>query len=85
MRKPMPRITESANELPRRMKSESDLKKRQRLHAFYPAASGYARHLQEIAALLGVHRHRVAAGFKAYAKGGFDRAPLSLDSQVFCS
>ena len=33
MREAMPSITESADELQRRMKSEPDLKKRQRLHA----------------------------------------------------
>ncbi len=74
MRKAMPRITESADELQRRMKSEPDIKKRQRLHAFYRAASGQARQRQEIAALLGVHRHSVAAGFAAYAEGGLDHA-----------
>lgn len=74
MRKAMPRITESADELQRRMKSESDLKKRQRLHAFYLAASGQARQRQEIAALLGVHRHSVAAWFRAYVEGGLDHA-----------
>jgi transposase len=74
MRKRMPTITESASELQRRMKSEPDLKKRQRLHALYLAASGHARHRQEIAALLGVHRHSVAAWFAAYAAGGLDRA-----------
>jgi transposase len=74
MRKPMPHITESANELQGRMKCEPDLKKRQRLHAFYLAASGQARQRQEIAALLSVHRHSVAAWFKAYAEGGLDHA-----------
>jgi transposase len=74
MRKPMPRITESADELQRRMKSEPDIKKRQRLHAFYLVASGHARYRQEIAALLGVHRHSVAAWFTAYAQGGLDHA-----------
>jgi transposase len=74
MRKPMPRITESAAALQRRMQSESDLKKRQRLHAFYLAASGQARHRQEIAALLGVHRHSVAAWCAAYAEGGLKHA-----------
>jgi transposase len=74
MRKPMPRSTESADELPRCLKSASDLKKRQRLHAFYLAASGQARHRQEIAALLGVHRHSVAAWFVAYAEGGLAHA-----------
>jgi transposase len=74
MRKAMPRITESADELQRRMKSEPDLKKRQRLHALYLAASGQARQRQEIAALLGVHRHSVAAWFRAYTEGGLERA-----------
>ena len=74
MRKAMPSITESADELQRRMKSEPDLKRRQRLHALYLAASGQARQRQEIAALLGVHRHSVAAWFKAYAEGGLAHA-----------
>ena len=70
MRKAMPRITESADELPRRMQHEPDRKKWQRFHALYLAASGQARHRQEIAALLGVHRPSVAAWFRAYAEGG---------------
>jgi Homeodomain-like domain len=70
MRKAMPTIVESADDLQRRMKSEPDSKKRQRLHALYLAASGQARHRQAIAALLGVHRHSVAAWFAAYAEGG---------------
>jgi transposase len=74
MRKAMPRITESANALQHRMQSERDLKKRQRRHALYLATSGQARHRQEIAALLGVHRHSVAAWFRAYAQGGLDHA-----------
>lgn len=74
MRKAMPSITESADELQRRMKSEPDRKKRQRLHALYLAASGQARQRQAIAALLGVHRHSVAAWLAAYAEGGVDHA-----------
>jgi hypothetical protein len=72
MRKAMPRMTESADELQRRMQSEPDLTKRQRLHAFSLAASGQARHRQEIAALLGGHRHSVAAWLRAYAQGGLE-------------
>ena len=74
MRKAVPSITESADELQQCMKSEPDLKKRQRLHALYLAASGQARQRQEIAALLGVHRHSVAAWFQAYTEGGLERA-----------
>jgi len=74
MSKAMPTIGESAHELQRRMQSAPASQKRQRLHALSLAASGPARHRQEIAALLGVHRHRVAAWFAAYAEGGFDHA-----------
>ena len=72
MRKKMPTITESADALHQRMKREQDLKKRQRLQALYLAASGRAQHRQEIADLLGVHRHSVAAWFDAYTAGGLD-------------
>lgn len=74
MRKAMPTITESATELHHRMQSEKDLKKRQRLHALYLAASGQARHRRTIATLLGVHRHSVAAWLQAYAEGGLAQA-----------
>lgn len=73
MRKRMPTITESADALHQRMKQEKDLQKRQRLQALYLAASGRAHHRQEIANLLGVHRHSVAAWFEAYAEGGVDQ------------
>jgi transposase len=69
----MPTITESADALHQRMKQEKDLQKRQRLQALYLAASGRAHHRQEIANLLGVHRHSVAAWFEAYAEGGVDQ------------
>jgi transposase len=73
MRKKMPPITESADELHQRMKREKDVKKRQRLQALYVVVSGHARHRQELAALLGVHRHSVAAWLDAYAEGGVDK------------
>jgi transposase len=73
MRKRMPTITASADALHQRLKQEQDVKKRQRLQALYLAASGRAHHRQEIADLLGVHRHSVAAWFAAYAEGGIDK------------
>jgi transposase len=72
MRKRMPTIAESADALHQRMKNEHDVKKRQRLQALYMVASGHARHRQDIAALLGVHRHSVAAWLDAYGEGGLD-------------
>jgi transposase len=74
MRKKLPTIHESAEELHQRMKHETDRTKQQRLHALYLVASGQARHRKEIACLLGVHRHRVAAWFEAYATGGLAQA-----------
>jgi transposase len=70
----MPTITESAEELQQRMKRERDIKKRPRLQALYLAASGRARHRKDIAAVLGVHRHSVAAWLDAYAEGGVAQA-----------
>jgi hypothetical protein len=74
MRKKLPPIHESAEELPQRLKSDYDIKKRQRLHALYLVASGQAQHRKDVAALLGVHRHSVAAWFDADAAGGVERA-----------
>lgn len=74
MRKKLPAIHESAEELQQRMKHETDGKKRQRLHALYLVASGQAQHRHEVARLLGVHRHSVAAWFTAYAAGGVAQA-----------
>ena len=78
MRNALPPITESADEWQRRMNNEPDRTKRQRLHALSLTASGQARQRQEIAALLGGHRHSVAAWLAAYAEGGVD---LALRSQ----
>ena len=74
MRKKMPTITESAAALVRRMQDEPDGKKRQRLHALYLVASGQARYRQEVAAMLRLHRHSVAAWFAAYTAGGLEQA-----------
>lgn len=79
MRKPLPAMHERAEELHQRMKSETDVKKRQRLHAFYLVASGQARYRKDVALLLGVHRHSIAAWFDAYAQGGL---PQALSYQV---
>jgi hypothetical protein len=67
----MPTITESAEALHQRMKQTKDAKQRQRLQALYLVLSGHARTRQELAALLGVHRHSVAAWLTAYAAGGW--------------
>jgi transposase len=73
MRKKMPTITESAEALHQRMTQAKDVKQRQRLQALYLVVSGHARSRQELAALLGVHRHSVAAWLDAYAEGGLEK------------
>lgn len=70
----MPSMSASADELQRRMHSARDRKKRPRLPALSLAASGQARHRQESAARLGVHRHSVAAWLRADTEGGCDHA-----------
>jgi transposase len=72
MRKKLPTIHESAAELQQRLKSETDVKQRQRVHALYLVASGQAQYRKDVASLLGVHRHSVAAWFDAYVVGGLE-------------
>jgi transposase len=74
MRKKLPTIHESAEAVQQRMKSEKDVKKRQRLPALYRVVSGQAQPRTDIAPLLGVHRHSVAAWLAAYAEGGREQA-----------
>jgi transposase len=74
MRKRRPAITESADELHQRLKQEKDVKQRHRVQALYLVASGHARPRQDLAVLLGVHRHSVAAWLDASAAGGLEQA-----------
>jgi transposase len=73
MRKKMPLITASADALHQRLKQAKDVKQRQRVQALSLVVSGHARHRQELAAFLGVHRHSVAAWLDASAAGGLDQ------------
>jgi transposase len=67
--KKRPEIVESADELQRLLRAERDIKRRQRLQALYLLASHQARTRQQVAALLGVHRHTVASWLQAYERG----------------
>lgn len=70
MYKALPSITESAEELQRRLRAEKDARKRQRLQALYLLATSQATSRQEVAGLLAVHRHTVRAWLAAYENGG---------------
>jgi transposase len=70
MYKPLPTITESAEALQHRFKTEKDPQKRQRLQALYLLASGQATSRLAVAELLAVHRHTVRAWLATYEEGG---------------
>ncbi len=70
MRKPIPPIHQSAEELKQRCKAARHPAKQQRLHALYLLASGQARSRQEVATLLGVDRNTVGRWLATYERGG---------------
>jgi transposase len=70
MKKAIPLIQETPEELRGLIKTEHDGQKRQRLQALYLLQTQQARTRQQVAALLGVHRHTVGHWLAAYAHGG---------------
>lgn len=70
MRKAVPTIYETADDLKQRFAQERHPAKRQRLHALYLLASGQARYRTEVAALLGVDRNTVAHWLDTYQQRG---------------
>lgn len=70
MRKPVPPIHESADQLKHAYLHEQRPARRQRLHALYLFASGQVRYRTEAAQLLGVDRNTLAAWLDIYQHGG---------------
>ncbi len=70
MRKAVPPIHESADQLKQLLKHERQPAQQQRLHALYLLASGQARYRQEVATLLGVDRNTVGRWLAQYDQGG---------------
>ena len=70
MNKALPVITESPEDLQRRMRAEPAARKRQRLQALYLLASGQATSRVALAVLLAVHRHTIGAWLRQYEAGG---------------
>ncbi len=66
MKRPLPPISETVDELKEKMQSESHPLKRQRLHALYLVVSGQATSRQAVAQLLGVHRKTVGLWLATY-------------------
>lgn len=70
MRKPIPPIHQSTDDLKQRVKHERHPAKQQRLRALYLLASGQAHSRQAVAALLGVDRNTVGRWLTTYERGG---------------
>jgi transposase len=94
MRIAIPPLREHVDDLKHRLQREHDGHKKPRLQMLYLLASGQARNRQEVAALLGVHRHTIGRWLALYAAGGVDALlatyvpagkPVSLAPAVLAS
>ena len=94
MRTAIPRITDHADDLKHRLQREHDGHKKPRLQMLYLLASGQAQTRQDVAPLLGVHRHTIGRWLALSAAGGLDArlaisvpagTPLSLPPAVLAS
>ena len=74
MRKRIPMITESVEDLQQRLKAEKDVRKHHRLEMLYLLRSGQATTRKQVASLLGVHRHTIGSWLEAYERGGIEEA-----------
>lgn len=72
MRIAIPPLREQVDDLRRRLQREHDGPKKLRLQMLYLLASGQARDRQEVASLLGVHRHTIGRWLALYAARGLD-------------
>jgi transposase len=94
MYRAIPGIREHANELKQRLQHEHRGHKKPRLQMRYLLASGQARSRQDVAHLLGVHRHTIGRWLAIYAAGGLATLldtyvpagkPVSLAPEVLAS
>lgn len=70
MRRAIPSITETAEELKERLQHEYDGHKKPRVQMLYLLASGQAHERQQVALLLGVHRNTIGRWLARYEMGG---------------
>jgi transposase len=94
MRTALPPITDHTDELQHRLQREHDGHKKPRLQMLYLLASGQSHTRQDVAHLLGVHRHTIGRWLAIYAAGGLDALlaiyvpagkPVSLAPAVLAS
>jgi transposase len=94
MRTAIPPIPDHADDLKYRLQREHDGHKKPRLQMLYLLATGQARTRQDVARLLGLHRHTIGRWVAIYAAGGLDALlatytpagkPVSLAPAVLAS
>ena len=94
MRRSIPPLSETVDELKQHLRQERNVHKVQRLQMLYLLASGQAHARQDVAALLGVHRNTIGRWLASYTSGGLDALlniyvakgkPLSLAPDVLSS
>jgi transposase len=94
MRRALPAITEDVATLKRRIQHEHDGRKQLRLQMLDVLASGQAQTRQDVARLLGVHRHTIGHWLALYEAGGLEALlalyvpagkPLSLPPDVLAA
>jgi transposase len=94
MRKALPVITEEVDPLRRRLQHEHDGRRKPRLQMLSMLASGQAQTRQDVARLLGVHRHTIGHWLARYEAGGLEALlaryvpagkPLSLPPDVLAA
>jgi transposase len=94
MRTAIPPMTEQGDDLKHRLQREHDGHKKPRLQMLYLLASGQTQTRQEVARLLGVHRHTIGRWLAIDAAGGLEALlqtyvpagqPVSLAPAVLAS
>jgi transposase len=94
MYRAIPGIREHVHELRQRLQHEHDGHKKPRLQMLYLLASGQAHSRQDVAQLLGIHRHTIGRWLASYAAGGLQALwatyvpagkPVSLAPAVLAS
>lgn len=79
MRKELPPINESVEELLQRLRAERGARRKMRLQVLSLLKSGQAQTRQEVAALVAVHRHTIGRWLDAYERGGL---PALLEIKI---
>lgn len=78
MNKALPKITESVEDLRKKIKVEKDRQKCSRLQALYLVVSGQAKGRSKVAQMLGFNRNTISDWFARYERGGLAKM-LEID------